>query len=1177
MKNKSEMGNFILPFLHHRDLKLTNFPLIVFLFTVFLFPTQSVSAFSLIDKNVTIQMTNVSLGKVLDEVEKQSGYSFLVRNNDVNLNDKVSLNVKNESVEQILKTLFTSKGITYEIKGTRITIYRPMDRVEQKAEQKSGNQQKKTVTGIVKDANGETIIGVNVSVVGTNNATITDLDGKFILKNVPEKSLIKVSYIGFVTQEVALKDKNDLKIVMVESSKQLEEVVVVGYGVQKKENLTGSVASVKMEQILGDRPVSNTTSVLQGTIPGLQVTRSSTPGQNSNSLNIRGTVSINGGSPLVLIDNVPGDLGMLNPEDVETVTVLKDAASAAIYGARAAGGVVLVTTKRPKSNTTFSLSYNNNFGFESSINKPEQVSLESYLDNYLKAGFTDSYWANGQSVAQWKDYVKDYKMNPGAYATVGDGIYKDPNGKIYYLNEKDLFANMLETSFMTNHNLSASGGTEKLRYRIAAGYNFENGPIVTNKDQYSRKNVSAFLSADVTDWFTQEIDVRYSQSNKTMPVDAAGGIYSTRLISFYPEGDMPASISGLDKDYPIFTPRGLLNLARTSSTTVDNPRIFMKSIVKPMKGLEAVFEYTYNKNNTNYSYYSGQYSYTTIQMAKQTAPSRDTYTKDKYFTDYNAINAYATYSKSFGGHNFKLMGGFDQEKSYYEDLYAYAEQQAVQSTPSFGGATGTKTITDGYSVYTIRSGFYRLNYNWNGRYLLEVNGRYDGSSKFPKNERFGFFPSFSAGWQVAEEGFMKSTRSWLDGLKVRGSWGEIGNQAIDPYQYTPTMGINSSDGVWLNNGAYVTTIGVPNLVRSNFTWEKVATLDLGLDITMFGNRLSGTFDWYQRDTKGMLSAGSEIPSVVGVKAPLQNVADMRTTGWELGLSWNDKIGDFGYRVGFNVYDHTSKITKFKETGLMSDYYVGRDLGEIWGYVADGYYTVNDFVDTNSWKLKEGITTIQGVNVRPGDVKFKNLRDDEVSANQIDAGNGTLVNPGDRKIIGNNTSRYQFGANLGASYKGFDLSVMLQGTGKRDVWLSNTMIFPFGTSSTDAVFIPLYKGLEDFWKPISTDPTNENYMIPEKSDPKFYRLYGQMQNVGSNTRVCDKYLSNAAYLRVKNVTLSYMFPAQWLKKLTVKQLRMYVSVENLATITSLTNGIDPETLGWNYPFYRTTSFGASITF
>lgn len=1163
--------NHNLPFSFHRKRKNNLLAILLFLITV---SAQPLLAFSFTQDPLTIELKEVTVLKLLETLEEKSGYTFLIRNNDLNKNDKVSIKAVNLSVEKILNQVLTPKGLSYEVNGNRITIYRPQTQQAKNAI----SSVVQNLTGRVTDASGEALVGVNIKVTGTVIGTITDLNGKFSLSNLPDNAIIEASYIGYSTLQTPVNNRTSIELVMHENTRKLDEVVVVGYGVQRKENLTGSVSSIKMDEVLGDRPVANAASALQGAIPGLQITRSSTPGQNSNSLNIRGTLSINGGGPLVLIDNVPGDISMINPEDIESVTALKDAASAAIYGARAAGGVVLITTKRPKNNTSFTLNYNNNFGFNSSINKPQQVPLSNYLQSYLDAGFTDSYWANGQSVAKWKNYVADYKANPGKFNVIGDGIYVDTEGKIYYLNEKDLFANMLETSAMNSHNLSAAGGTDKLVYRMSVGYNQEDGPLFGNKDQYKRLNFSGFISAKVTNWFTQEADFRYSQSTKSMPVDEWGGIYSTRLISYYPEGDMPSSISKLDKDYPLATPRNLVALANTSKMVVDNPRIFLKSIIKPVDNLEMIFEYTYNKSNNNYAYYSGQRYITTVQMAKQTTPSRDVYRQEKSFTDYNALNTYATYTRSFNDHNLKVMAGYNQDASYYEALNASAELQAVQSTPSFGGATGTKTITDTYSEYTIRSGFFRLNYNWNNRYLVEVNGRYDGSSKFPKSNRFGFFPSLSAGWQVAEEEFMSSTRDWLDALKFRASWGEIGNQAINPYQYTPTMGINSSSAVWLNSGAYVTTIGVPSLVSSGFTWETVATLDLGLDFSLFKSRLNGTFDWYQRDTKGMLSAGVEVPAVVGTSAPLQNVADMQTRGWELSLSWNDKIGKLGYRIGFNVYDHSSKITNYKnESGLLSDYYVGGKLNEIWGYVSDGYYSVDDFKDVNSWQLKEGITSIQGVNVRPGDVKFKNLMDDTNTTNQINTGNNTTENPGDRKVIGNSTSRYQFGANMGVNFAGFDLSVLLQGTGKRDIWINNALTFPFANSSTDAVFIPLYKGLEDYWKPISTDPASVDYMKASNPNAKYYRLYNQMQNVGSNTRVSDKYLSNGAYLRVKNITLSYVLPKEVVSKLTLNQVKMYVSIENPATVSSLPGGIDPETLGWTYPFYRTTSLGASITF
>ncbi len=959
----------------------------------------------------------------------------------------------------------------------------------------------------------------------------------------------------------------------------IEEVVAVGYGTQKKVNLTGAVSQVKMEQIIGDRPVMNTTSALQGAIPGLQITRSSTPGQNSNSLNIRGTLSINGGNPLVLIDNSPGDIGLLNPDDIESISVLKDAASAAIYGARAAGGVILITTKHPKSGAQFKLEYNTYYGFETSIDKPEQAPLTDYLQSYIDAGFTNNYWSNSQNMQKWISYAKDYKVNPGNYNTIGDGIYVD-NGTPYYLNEKDLYDNFLTTGLTKNHNFSASGGTETVRYRISAGLNDEDGPLISNKDTYKRINSSAFISADVNKWFTQEVNMRYTQGTKKMYVDEVGGLYSLSLISYYPEGDMPASLSLNGKDTPLLTPRNIILNSKTSKTITENPRIMFKSIFKPLKDLQINFEYTYDKNNNNYDYYSGQFKYTSIQLGEIKNPATDYYIKRRYFSEQNIINLYGSYAKSFGDHHLTGMAGFNQESYFYEYVNSRSENQAVPSTPSFGGATGTVINTDNYSEYSSRSGFYRVNYNYKGKYLFESNGRYDGSSKFPKSSRFGFFPSFSAGWQLGREKFMDFSNIWLNEFKLRASYGTIGNQEIDPYRYSPDMAIGKSN-VWADAMKLITYIGVPSLVSSDFTWETVTTLDFGTDFSLFKNRMQGTFDWYQRDTKDMLTNGViQLPATVGASAPMQNTASMRTNGWELTLNWSDKIGKFGYRIGLNLYDRTSKITEYynNESGFINSYYVGRNLGEIWGYQSDGYYAVDDFASTTLWTLKPGISSIEGFNVKPGDMKFKNLNDDAGSTNQIDAATSTLQDPGDRTIIGNSDARYQYGTNLGLNYAGFDLSVMLQGVGKRDYWLSGYSIFPFGgMGAASAVFQPIYSNQTDYWKPLSTIVGDPNYYVPANPDAKLFRIYNQMENIGSNTRISDKFLQNASYLRVKNITLSYTFPKEWIRKLQMHQFKIYSSVENVATYSSLPKGYDPESLSWSYPFYRTVSVGANITF
>ncbi|WP_447640029.1 MULTISPECIES: SusC/RagA family TonB-linked outer membrane protein [Chitinophagaceae] len=1051
------------------------------------------------------------------------------------------------------------------------------------------------INGKVVTEKGNPLQGASIVLINETNhkrtVTTSNEEGKFVFDGVAvnQKYTLMFDYIGFqrdsVTRFSVTSDIENNSIVMrlkeAEAKPLLSEVVVVGYGTQKKENLTGAVAQVKMADVLGDRPVINTTSALQGAVPGLQITRVATPGQNNNTINIRGTLSINGGSPLILIDNVPGEIDMLNPEDIESVTVLKDAASAAIYGARAAGGVIIITTKRPKSNARFQVSYNNNFGSEVALGTPVQSSLDQYLSAYIDAGFNDKYWASSQSVTQWRDYLRRYKANPSAFNLIGDGIYVDSLNSIYYLNEKNLYSDFLNNGFLQSHNLAVSGGTDKVRFRMSAGYDAENGPLLTNKDYYKRLSTSAFISADMTPWYTQELDIKYAQATKRMPTDEAGGLYSLRLVSYYPEGNMPGSLMlNTTTDYPLNTPKNIVLNSNTNNTIVNTPRISFRSIFKPIKGLEGVFEYTYNKSDTSYSYYSGEQVYSNIQLATTTSPTKDYYVRRRYFADYSAFNAYVTYIKSVGEHNFKLMGGAAQESRYYENIYNYAESQALLSTPSFAGATGTVTNTDSYSEYSLQSLFYRLNYNFNDKYLVEFNGRYDGSSKFPPKHRFGFFPSASVGWQIGKEKFMDGVRNWLTEFKIRASYGSIGNQNINPYQFSPTMSVNKSN-VWAANQDLVTVIGVPGLVSDNFTWETVTTADVGVDISLLKNRLQGTFDWYQRDTKNMLSAGMAIPSVIGASAPLQNTADMRTRGFELAVSWRDRIGEFGYRVGFNLYSNNSWITKYitNTSGLLSDYYVGQHLGEIWGYVTDGYYSVNDFADLNTWKLKDGVASIKGYNVKPGDVKFKNLMDDDNSTNQIDAGLNTTSNPGDRKIIGNTTPKYQFGANLGFNYKGFDLNIMLQGVGKRDYWVSGQSIFPFaGSGATDAVFQPLYYNQTDYWKPKSTDPSSSDYMVAVNPNAKLFRIYDQMGNVGSNTRTSDKYLQSAAYLRVKNVTLSYTLPKKMLQKASISSLRVFVGVENLATFTSLPKGYDPEpaTLSWTYPFYRTVTAGLSLT-
>ena len=1116
-----------------------------------------------------LNFSQASLEQVLNEIEHQTEFYFLYNQDLINTDRKVDIQAKGSKIEEVLHELFAGTDIHYTIIDRQIVLTNNTDQTNLVVQ--IAQQQGRKVSGKVTDASGAPLPGVTILVKGTTIGMISDNNGSYSLSNIPSDAVLQFSFVGMKMQEIPVGNRTTINVALADESVGLEEVVAVGYGTQKKVNLTGAVSQVKMTEVLGDRPIINATSALQGTIPGLVVTGVSTPGQ-SKTFNIRGTTSLNGGSPLVLIDNVPGDIDMLNPEDIETVSVLKDAASSAIYGARAAYGVILVSTKKGTKNQKFQLNYNNNFGFENSINRPQQASALDFLHGYKDAGFTSGNYFAGQNIDKWIQYLTDYQKDPTQFQTTGDGIYiptvNNPTSTRYYLNEKDLYSNMLDKyGFLQSHNISFSGGTNNLSYRMSLGYNDENGPLLTDKDSYSRVTTNAYISADITNWLNQSVDFRYANSDKSVPYDVTGSLYGLLLCSLTPEGEMTASNG---KMLPMNTPKNALLYAEPANTNTKNSRILSRTTIKPFKGLEAVLEYTFNNQTVDAKQYNAPYEFTSIQLGDSyTANNVSQYWDTKSSTDYNALNAYATYKFDLKtDHHFKAMVGYNQESSRYEELDANRKQMINNDLPSFSSATGETQVTDVYSEYAVRGGFFRVNYDYKGKYLFEANGRYDGSSKFPTDTRFGFFPSVSLGWNLTNENFMRWSSKWVNVMKLRGSLGQIGNQAISPYAYNPTM--SSFLANWIVSGARPTTLNPPGLVSSNFTWETAQTLDFGLDLNMFNSRFQTTFDWYQRDTKNMLAPGMELPAVVGAAAPLQNVANLSTKGWELNVTWHDKIESVGYNIGFNLFDSRSHVTQYNNvSGLLSGYYIGQEIGEIWGYVTDGYYSVDDFSSTSTWKLKDGITSIQGYNVKAGDVKFKNLNNGTTSTNQIDAGNNTLSDPGDRKIIGNSSPRFQFGANGGVTWKGLGLDIFFQGVGKRDFWTSDALRFPFSSNEFGTIF----SNQLNYWKP--TDATAGNYTAANPN-AEYFRIYNSMENSASNERVQTKYLLDASYIRLKNMSISYMIPAKLIQKVGLSAVKVYTSVENLYTWTKLPAGYDPERLTWGYPFYRTVSFGLNIT-
>lgn len=1106
-------------------------------------------------QNVNINRQNTTLADIFEEVENQTKLSVAYSESTIDKSRRISVNITDKPVKEAMTEILKGIDVIFTIEGKQIFI-KPLLLVQQAS--------KKTVTGIVTDESGEPIIGANVVEKGTTNGTVTDINGNFTL-SVSDNSVLQVSYIGYMLHEVATKNSKQFIVTLKEDSQSLDEVVVVGFGTQKKANLTGAVGAVQMDKVLGDRPVTGLGAALQGAIPGFTASSSAIPG-GENNWNIRGLESITGGAPLILVDNVVfNDLYLLNPADIESVSVLKDASSAAIYGARASFGVILITTKKAKKNETLTINYNNNFAISKVANIPEPASPIDFIRTLQEGGYS-SIWS-GQNLETYMGLLSEYNDTPSLYPNG----WTEVNGTKYFLRENSVMKDMFESAWKQTHNISAQGGSERIKYRLSLGYTNEDGVLVTNKDAFTRTNVTGYVSGDITSWLTTSLDISYNNGNKKYPFldqsSEIGNLWKTNLPSYHPMGSLPYGTDG--DEYLVMTPANVIRETDTKRTVTDNTRILSRSVLKPFDGFEAVLEYSYQASFQDIESYANYFE-VHQGLAESIKPSTSTtpFTQERKTTKYTTINAFATYNKTFvNAHNVSALAGFNQEKSDYRYLQAQAFNMISNELPSISGTDGVTPpkTKDEYTQYALRGGFFRASYNYMQRYFVEANGRYDLSSKFPKDYRGGFFPSVSAGWSIINEPFMEKVSSYLSALKLRASYGTLGNQNISAYSYYPTMNVTNSPWIYGNN--VPKTLEAPDMVRANFTWEKVESINGGLDFGFLNNRLTGSFDIYRRNTIGMLGPSEEFPAVAGAKAPLQNAADLKSKGWELSLSWRDRVGKVDYGLAFNLYDSRSYITRYKnDTGLFYDrneaqdakrYRVGMEIGEIWGYVTDGFYTADDFMENGT--LKEGVVRISGVTSSVGDIKYKNLRDSENSVNVIDTGDNTADNPGDRKIIGNSQARFQYGLNGYANWKGLGFSFILQGVGKRDAWIGGDITFPMSSQ-----YSTVYKHqVGKIW-------TEDN---PNGFYGRIYENAGASQ--GANQRISDKFLYNAAYLRVKNITLSYTVPDKFLRAVYIRNLKAFVSAENLFTFDHLPTGIDPENLNWNYPYSRTISFGINF--
>ncbi|HEX6849377.1 MAG TPA: TonB-dependent receptor [Chitinophagaceae bacterium] len=1032
-----------------------------------------------------------------------------------------------------------------------------------------GQENPTEIKGVVKDDKGVVLRDITVTEKGTTNVAVTNASGEFKINVKVANATLVFSGVGFQTTEVKAEEGKTISIVLNTDVKELSDVVVVGFGTQKKANLTGATSTVKMDQILGERPVSTTQSLLQGVAPGLQVTiGSGRPGEGAN-MNIRGATGFSGNSfsqagPLILVDNTvfDGPVNLIDPNEIESVTVLKDAGSAAIYGARSAFGVILINTKKGKKNQKTQFNYSNNIVFANPTNLPEKATSLQGIQALLDGGMTTYNVGQGQSLSTWKSLIEEYNANPGKYPTG----YTYNNGIFYQLKGADAVDELLGHSAMQfMNNLSISGGSDKTTYRLSFGSTNEKGILLdASQDKFNRYNVRTIVTSDIAPWFNAQLDAAYNYGFTVRPGYSNAYNYSARIPSYLRTDTIPG-YAGL-----IATGKNLIETTAPRNYRYDQLRLTARAIVKPVKDVTITGEYTFsNYHNLETHYDKLTYLRDPYGWAVQPFGS-NVYRKDNELTDYNIVNLFANYQKKFDRHNISVMGGVNQEFRNSESNWVSKSQLINTDVPSISTASGTVDGSDNYSQFATRGFFGRINYDFSGKYLLELNGRYDGSSRFPEGHRWGFFPSASIGWRVTEENFMQWVKPYVSEFKLRASLGNVGNQNIAEYQYIATM--SPYNPAWLNNGSTVVTETTPGLISPDFTWETVQTLDFGASFGFLKNRLTGDFDWYTRDTKGILSSSNQpVPGVIGTPAPLTNSASVQTKGWEVELNWRDRVGKVGYYVSANLYDFTSTVTKVDNNPnkLLSSLYIGQKMGEIWGYTTDRFYTEADFVegslnaDLKNGTLKPGVPRYGTQNPNPGDIMYRDFDGNGV----VNAGKGTLDSTGDRRIIGNSTLRYQFGLRGGVTFKGFDFSFVIAGVGKQDQFRNNQLIFP----NNFQVYGSLYSHQTDYW-------------TKGKTDAYYGRIYTETPNGTAQTFneiTQTKFLLDGSYLRVRNLALRYSLPQEWVKKIHFQNISVNYNIENPFTFHHLPNGLFPDVAdlgaGLGYPFMRKSSVGVNLTF
>lgn len=1127
-------------------MRITTFLLFICVFCSFAENTHSQNA------RVSINKKNVQLETVLNEIEHQTDYLF-VYNNQVNVNKMVSLKAKNQPVSKVLEELLADSGITYSVEGNHIVLG--------KQNMAATPQQNGTIKGKVIDTNGDAVIGANIVEKGTSNGTTTDIDGNFSI-NARSGSTLVITFIGYVKQEVKANPNRRMDIILQEDAETLEEVVVVGYGTMKKADLTGSVATVGSE-VIEDRPLTNLGAGLQGAIANLNITSSNGAPGTGTTFNIRGTTNLSGGGPLILVDGIEMDPNLINPQDVKDVTVLKDAASASIYGARAAFGVILITTKTGFVTQKPVVSLSANYSINVPTVHAEYMNSMEYTQWMNDANMT----SNGSNYFDdvTMEHVRNYYNDPVNNLPVFHHPDDSPS-KYRYCGNTDWYEALNKKSYpMQQYNISVQGGSETAKYMTSAGMFQQDGISKWTDEDYKRFNVLQHVNYKVNNWL--QVGLRATLSMVKM---------NTGPQNKYGNNSLGATIPGDSRPLmPIYHPDGHFAgycgdgyftnqaawLSQGGVAEMRNNNMYATAFAKlnPFEGLEINVDYTYNYYNYSFKNHVREYiDYDADgnpgSIFPHTSPNQVSYTKNE--SQYDVFNAYATYKKKINKvHALEGMIGFNQENATYKGVGLSRNNLIANDIPFLNLATGDRSTSDYMNQWAIRGAFFRLFYAYDDKYLFQVNGRYDGSSRFPKNDRFAFFPTFSLGWRLSQEKFWKPISHIVNDFKIRGSYGALGNQVLNQGGYAayyPYISTYSTGEVgYLFNGEKQMGVYSPGLVSDQLTWETVKQWDLGFNFSMLDSRLTGEFDYYVRTTEDMLTKSKTLPSILGVSEPQMNAADLRTKGWELALTWKSTLeSGFAYSTTLSLSDYQAEITKYDNPtkNLADSYYEGRKLGEIWGFVTDGLFQSDE--EAASWDQSK----VVGYPQYAGDLKFADLDGD----GKVTKGENTANNSGDMKVIGNETPRYNFGIRGTAEYKGFDFTLFFQGTMKRDIIPSKTFYLSHYTSQWS---VP-QKMNYDYWR-----EDNRDAFFPRA------RMNGSAVNENQT-----RFMLNGAYIRCKQLALGYTIPKFITEKAKISKLRIYFNADNLFEFSGMPDTFDPELATVNaYPFIRSFSFGANLTF